>query len=180
LRAAVPAIVGGLALAESAQGLLSRLCRQGLCLGRHRLLSWFAMVWTGLAPGPLARPMGLLALGPLYSERGVPTTPGVQVGTIPIQSGAWHRLNRVGVINRSARRALSSSSPRIAAPETDVADAQPPTSGGAATARATSLFPRSRLAQGSKLICQDVLICGGIGLPTSRAGKRRSQCLLEP
>jgi hypothetical protein len=29
-------------------------------------------LWTGLAPGPLARPIGRLALGPLYSERRSP------------------------------------------------------------------------------------------------------------
>ena len=29
-------------------------------------------MWTRLAPGPLAHPIGLLAVGPLYSERGSP------------------------------------------------------------------------------------------------------------
>ena len=41
-------------------------------------------------------------------------------------------------------------------------------------------LPLGLLAQATKLICRDMLICGGIGLPTPPAGKQRSQCLLEP
>jgi len=66
-------------------------------------------LWTRLAPDPLARPMGQLAVGRLHSETGVPTTPGARAGTIATQIGRERRLGGVGGTNRSERRVFSRS-----------------------------------------------------------------------
>jgi hypothetical protein len=71
-------------------------------------LSWFAKAVDAVGTGTAGATNGAIGTAATVFRTVVPTTPGAQVGTIPIQSGAWHRLSRVGVINRSARRALSS------------------------------------------------------------------------
>ena len=55
------------------------------------------MAVDGVGTGTAAATNGAFGTGATVFRAGVPTTPGVQVGTIPIQSGAWHRRSRVGV-----------------------------------------------------------------------------------
>ena len=63
----------GLALAASVQAAslapAPGIDREWRCTAHSAGARW---LWTRLAPDPLARPMGQLAVGPLYSERASP------------------------------------------------------------------------------------------------------------
>jgi hypothetical protein len=98
---------------------LSQLCRQGLSLGRHRLLSWCAMAVDAVGTGTAGATNRAIGSGVTAFQTKVvmDTTAGARGGTIPTQIGAVSSLGGVGVIHseRHARRTSPRQRSRVPA-----------------------------------------------------------------
>ena len=86
MRTVIPAFVLGLALVASATRSHPR--RRGSSSVRHLRSSWYAMAVDAVGTGTAGATNRVIGTGATVFRTEVPTTPGAQVGTMPIQIGA--------------------------------------------------------------------------------------------